>query len=619
MNRKERRAAASQGAVAPSAFGSTPSAPDELFSAAERHYAEGRLGQAQSLCQRILERNPAHARSANLAGIIAHAARRYNAAVKLLSNAVALDGRDATYHFNLARSHEALSHWDKAVAHFSQAIVLGLSDVEAAIKESPVIAACLRRMTETWPRRLTIDELFGPAGVATVARDALLWSALRSHTICDFGLERFFTAVRFALLRFVTRTTPCPSVDEWVLGFVCGLARQCFLNEYVFVVGDDELVQARRLHDAVAETLNADAEISELSLATVATYFPLHRTPMAQALVDRSWSDALTGLLTLQVREPLEEARDRASIPAVTAIDDAVSLQVQRQYDANPYPRWHAVPVAPTTLDDYIRQRLPSTSFRSLGKTALDILVAGCGSGSHSIETGHRYPHSRVLAVDLSLSSLAYARRKTREFGLSNIEYAHGDILKLGSLGRTFDLIEAIGVLHHLADPMAGWRVLVSLLRPGGLMLIALYSELARRSVTAARAFIAEKGYQPTVQDIRACRQELILRGQAAGLAFPDFFTVSGCRDLLFNVMEHRLSIPQIKTFLAENGLAFLGFDVRPQIRQQFQHEFPDPAAASDLDKWHEFEIGHPRTFAGMYVFWVQNADRPPSRSGETE
>jgi 2-polyprenyl-3-methyl-5-hydroxy-6-metoxy-1,4-benzoquinol methylase len=608
MNRKERRAAAKDGIAARSAFGSTPSAPEELFAAAERHYADGRPGQAQSLCRQILERDPDHARSANLLGIIAHEAGRYNAAVKLLGKAVALDGRAATYHFNLARSHEALRRWDSATAHFTQAIALGLADVEATLKESPVIAACLRRMSEAWPRRLTIDELLGPAGVATVADDPLLQSLLRSRPVCDTALERFLTAVRFALLRSVTLANPRPA-DDRVLGFFCGLAQQCFLNEYVFAVGDDEMVQARQLHDGLVEKLRAGAAISELSLASLATYFPLHALPTAPLLLERPWSEVVTGLLSQQVSEPFEEAKDRASIPAVTAVDDAVSRQVQRQYEENPYPRWTQVVLAESgTLDDYVRQRLSPASFSSLGKTALDILIAGCGTGSHSTETGQRYPESRILAVDLSLSSLAYARRKTRESGLSNIEYAQGDILKLGSLGRSFDLIEAVGVLHHLADPMAGWRTLLSLLRPGGVMLLGLYSEAARRPLAAARALIAEKGYQPTVPDIRACRQDLILRGQVPGLGFADFFTTSGCRDLLFNVMEHRLTIPEIKAFLDENGLAFLGFDVGAGIRQEFQRQYPDAGAAADLDRWHAFETGHPRTFAGMYVFWVQKA-----------
>ena len=41
-------------------------------------------------------------------------------------------------------------------------------------------------------------------------------------------------------------------------------------------------------------------------------------------------------------------------------------------------------------------------------------------------------------------------KRKTRELGLKNVEYAQADILKLQSIDRSFDVIEAGGVLHHL-------------------------------------------------------------------------------------------------------------------------------------------------------------------------
>jgi len=79
----------------------------------------------------------------------------------------------------------------------------------------------------------------------------------------------------------------------------------------------------------------------------------------------------------------------------------------------------------------------------------------------------------RVLAIDLSLSSISYAKRKTQEMGIHNIEYAQADILKIGGITRTFDVIESVGVLHHLADPLAGWRTLVSRLRPGGFHVLA--------------------------------------------------------------------------------------------------------------------------------------------------
>jgi 2-polyprenyl-3-methyl-5-hydroxy-6-metoxy-1,4-benzoquinol methylase len=114
-----------------------------------------------------------------------------------------------------------------------------------------------------------------------------------------------------------------------------------------------------------------------------------------------------------------------------------------------------------------------------------------------------------VLAVDLSLTSLCFAQRQTRALGLTNIDYAQADILRLPSIGRMFDMIDATGVLHHLADPFAGWRALLSMLRPGGLMSLGLYSEIARRDIVYTRDFIAERGYRPTAEDIRRCRQEL--------------------------------------------------------------------------------------------------------------
>ena len=105
-----------------------------------------------------------------------------------------------------------------------------------------------------------------------------------------------------------------------------------------------------------------------------------------------------------------------------------------------------------------------------------------------------------MLAVDLSLASLCYAKRQALALGLTNIAFAEADILKLGGIGRTFDIVDASGVLHHMADPWAGWRVLLSLLRPGGFMRVGLYSRLARRDINAARALIAERGYASTAR-----------------------------------------------------------------------------------------------------------------------
>ena len=60
------------------------------------------------------------------------------------------------------------------------------------------------------------------------------------------------------------------------------------------------------------------------------------------------------------------------------------------------------------------------------------------------------------------------------------------------------------------------------------------------------------------------CRQAMLASDDpllAAASRRADFYSLSGCRDLLFHVQEHRLNLPEIAAFIADAGLAFLGFD----------------------------------------------------------
>ena len=186
-----------------------------------------------------------------------------------------------------------------------------------------------------------------------------------------------------------------------------------------------------------------------------------------------------------------------------------MSKLVQSQYEENPYPRWVKTAPAgePNDIVEHLRQKFPLAYFQRHDKSGItEFLIAGCGTGQHSIETTQKFDGARVLAVDLSLSSLSYAKRKTRELALTSIEYAQADLLELGSLGRSFDVVKFVGVLHHLADPFAGWRVLLSLLRPGGFMKLGFYSEVARRPIGKALGVIAEQGYEATADEWR-CRR----------------------------------------------------------------------------------------------------------------
>jgi tetratricopeptide (TPR) repeat protein/2-polyprenyl-3-methyl-5-hydroxy-6-metoxy-1,4-benzoquinol methylase len=481
------------------------------------------------------------------------------------------------------------------------------------IKRDAVVGAAVRRANAAWPVRPSAAELLGAGGLAALADNRLLMCVLETARIADIEIERFLTALRHALLELAV-AMPAEAGPK-VLAVAGALARQCFINDYVFARTADERAQAESLLADVAAAMANNTPVGALQVAAVAAYGPLGALSGVESLLDKPWPDSVAALLTQQVREPREERDIAAKIAHLTPIDDEVSRKVRDQYEENPYPRWVKGPPGgrPINVDAYLRGTFPRAPFRPLARTGeLDVLIAGCGTGQHPIEIAQRFESARVLAVDLSLASLAYASRKTGELGLANIEYAQADLTRLGTLERTFDVVEAAGVLHHLADPFEGWRVLLSKLKPGGVMFTALYSETARADIVAVRDFIARRGYKPTADGISRCRQELLGfpdgTPQRAVTQSPDFYTTSDCRDLLFHAQEQRLRLPQIEEFLRANDLTLLGFEIAPHVRKDYAAAYPDDVAMADLGHWHEFETAHPRTFIGMYQFWVQKA-----------
>jgi SAM-dependent methyltransferase len=605
MNRKERRAGLVSGKSVPSQRFGDPSkepATAQLLAQAGFLHQRGQSDQAQQMCVQILAREPAHVNALNLLGVILQASGRHRLAVKNLAKAIAADPENAACHYDLAGSLQALGRDDEAVIHFKQSIQFGatLKNPEDIVLRNPAIAACTTEIEDKWPLPVKSDELFARHSLQSISGDLYLRAALATVLLHRAPLEKFLTLLRVLLLRLAA--SDAMVADDAMARLFCALAQQCFINEYVFVQSDEEARQAAELRDVLVQKLQHGDAVPPMLLAAVAAYVPLHYLPSAHKLLERTWPAMAEEIVRQQAREPLEEAADRKAIPALTGIDDHVSLQVMQQYEENPYPRWSAHPLAA-----HLAAQSAASGDRPPDE---DILIAGCGSGQHVFQVVPHYPRARVLAIDISLPSLAYARRKTRDAGLGNIDYAQADILQLGSIGRTFDRIESIGVLHHLAEPEAGWRVLVSLLRPKGEMHIGLYSETGRSGIAAIRAFIAERGYQPTAEGIRQCRQDILRDADPArwrrAAESPDFYSMSGCRDLLFHVAEQSFTIPRIKAFLDAQKLSFLGFNLDAATIEKFQARFPGDAVLTDLEKWHAFEAANPRTFRRMYVFNVR-------------
>lgn len=471
---------------------------------------------------------------------------------------------------------------------FCQALV-------AAKTPDGVFDTAARALAEAWTRPSDLAQ-----AVLRLTRGrptgALLHALLCNAVFSDADFEAHLAARRRAYLL---------GGDEPV-EFAAALARHCFNNEFVFALGDDE----RAALEALGKRLGPAPDMRDLLAA--ACYGALVDRAHAKAWLALDWPGPVRDMLRVQVEEPLAERDIAKTIARLRPVAGETSKRVQAQYEENPYPRWARLGGQKSALGaaQTLGARFPGLALAMPNPAAPDILIAGCGTGQHACERALEYPGARILAIDLSLASLAYAKRKAQETGLGNLEFAQADIVELGDCERRFDIVESVGVLHHLAEPERGFGVLAGLLRPGGLFRVGLYSEKARATVVAVRAFIAARGFSPSADDIRKCRQELraLPPGDPRTLALAtfDFGSTGGCRDLFFHAQEHRHDLPEIAGWLDRHGFLFLGFDVGAGVANAFAREFPDPGAKTDLASWDAFERRHPLVFSGMYQFWAQ-------------
>ncbi len=437
-------------------------------------------------------------------------------------------------------------------------------------------------------------------------------ATLDTVPISDWDLEADLTTLRRCLLGVANEASLAHDRDA--IHVAAALATQCFLNEYVFEERPEEAEQIRILIDTIAHDLSTNRKPSRLALAVSAAYRRLRATLPALSAADLAGA-GFERLARLHISDPAEEARLMQAIRTLTPITDPTSGAVRSQYEENPFPTWTAARTAGPRRP--ARERI-AASLASLAPENLSlpedcsILVAGCGTGQQSVEMASEFRTSRMLAIDLSHRSLAYAKRKAIELRLSSIEFAQADLLELSGFQERFDIITSVGVLHHTRSMSEGWRVLRQLLKPRGVMQIGLYSRIARRRIAEARELIASSRIEPSNEAIRKFRQTLRtlrpdLHQDFSSLA--DFHTLNQCRDLLFHRHETTHDLPEIGALLNEMKLDLLGFNVDAAAATQYRARFPDDPKMVSIENWHRFELDNPDTFRSMYHLWAVARD----------
>ena len=638
---------------------------------------EGRIDEALSLNQKVVELSPSDAAAHNNLGNAQKASDKEDLAVMSYRRAIELNAQLPEAHYNLGSAfekreklHEAVlcyetatilnpdyfaafsklgnallsaGRYEEAIAAITQAIKLQPTSERAHIQLGNAINAVQfpssrRDLYEPLIYLLTHGNLVRPSNVSRaianllrqdpiiiglidqkehlsdlrvlmtaiedLAKLPLLHALMRACSLPNSEIEQAFAALRRALICNLSELQPAPSVAK----VLSSLALHCFTNEYVYAKSDEEDRAVKALDQKLQRQASQGTRPAVIELLCLATYSPL---------ISVRWLEkADIEILPVDVKrtfieEPLIERDIANSMPCLKTVSDETSEKVRQQYEENPYPRWNTVPaspirVQPHELIKHIGLDLAEDDFSTTLPS--QILVAGCGTGQQPIEAALRYADAEITAVDLSLASLAYAQRKTQELGIKNIKYLQANILNISQLDTLFDVIECSGVLHHMEDPMAGWHALTNQLRTNGLMRIGLYSELARQHIVKTREEIAQHHIDVSASGIRNFRQALISSSaphHAKLRSSDDFFNLSGVRDLIFNVQEHRFTALQLRENLDNLQLSFLGFE-NHNVTSKLCDYMSDEQDRRDLSAWHKLEEATPDLFAGMYQFWCQ-------------
>lgn len=202
------------------------------------------------------------------------------------------------------------------------------------------------------------------------------------------------------------------------------------------------------------------------------------------------------------------------------------------------------------------------------------VLVAGGGTGDHTIflaEQLREYDAS-VTYIDISRASLSVAKERGRIRNLSNIDWHHGSLLDIASLGLApFDLISCTGVLHHLPEPERGIEALRAVLAPHGAMSLMLYGRTGRSAVYASQELmrlVNEGVTDPKLrtQHARAMVQCLpesnwLLRGGDPRKIQTEYVDdESNLYDVLLHEQDRAYSVPEVYEFLAGAHLELIEF-----------------------------------------------------------
>lgn len=90
------------------------------------------------------------------------------------------------------------------------------------------------------------------------------------------------------------------------------------------------------------------------------------------------------------------------------------------------------------------------------------VLDLGCGPADICLRVARAYPRCQVWGVDGAEGMLEFARREIAREGLEGrVRLLHAHLPQMPLPRATYDAVLSNSLLHHLADPMALWQLIL--------------------------------------------------------------------------------------------------------------------------------------------------------------
>lgn len=302
---------------------------------------------------------------------------------------------------------------------------------------------------------------------------------------------------------------------------------------------------------------------------------------------------------------------------------------VRTQYEAYPYPPRDPADEATRLVTGSPSHVLEIDHYVFAGRRdvtrPIRVLFAGGGTGDGTVmlaqQLADRGTPAEIVHLDLSAASQRIAAARIAARGLAGVRFVQGSLLALDRLGLGgFDYIDCCGVLHHLDDPLAGFRALERALAPDGGMGIMVYAPLGRTGVYPLQALLrALTGEAAPAEKVALARRLLpalpatnwFRRNPHLGdhVSLGD----AGLYDLLLHSRDRAFSIAEVARLVADAGLRIAGlcnairYEPAAYLEDRVLLERIDRLAPFDRAAFAEYLAGNIKT----HTFYVVKAANP--------